>query len=259
MELKETLYEIVSKDFDILKRHDEFLEALQEKVEEKEDYNTINRIMRAENLAAEFYDIKDLSGEEKQESVKEIKKSILADAEITEERLDYILGAFSYAIEPKIETSSQNLNLDTVLNETNLPENTDNEHQILHTDYSKKTSYCSADTRKSYFSFKGRINRKAYWIMGFKLLGLYLLACLAVALCENFSEVFAALILIVSSVIAIISSYSFAVRRFHDLNRTGWWALTFLIPYINLLTSLYAIFASGTEGDNDYGPDPLKI
>lgn len=44
------------------------------------------------------------------------------------------------------------------------------------------------------------------------------------------------------------------VRRLHDLERSGWWLLLFLLPVMNLLLWLYLLFAAGTRGTNQYGP-----
>lgn len=48
------------------------------------------------------------------------------------------------------------------------------------------------------------------------------------------------------------------VKRFHDRDNKGWWALLFFIPLVNLL--LLAILGSlrGTDGENRFGPDPLE-
>jgi hypothetical protein len=42
----------------------------------------------------------------------------------------------------------------------------------------------------------------------------------------------------------------------NDLNRTGWWTLTFMVPILNLATANYLLFFPGTPGDNNYGPAP---
>lgn len=54
----------------------------------------------------------------------------------------------------------------------------------------------------------------------------------------------------------IVISIMFGKRRLNDLNRSGWFILLLLIPIVNLLLVIYMIFFSGTDGDNDYGPQP---
>jgi uncharacterized membrane protein YhaH (DUF805 family) len=43
-------------------------------------------------------------------------------------------------------------------------------------------------------------------------------------------------------------------RRCHDLNRTAWMLLLYLIPFVGAFFALYMLFASGTNGSNNYGP-----
>jgi uncharacterized membrane protein YhaH (DUF805 family) len=43
------------------------------------------------------------------------------------------------------------------------------------------------------------------------------------------------------------------VRRFHDLGRSGWYYLLFVIPVYNLYLAFLLWFVRGTEGQNAYG------
>ncbi len=54
----------------------------------------------------------------------------------------------------------------------------------------------------------------------------------------------------------IVFSVMFAKRRLNDLNRSGWWFLLFLVPVVNLLMAIYLIFFPGTQGSNNFGPEP---
>lgn len=49
------------------------------------------------------------------------------------------------------------------------------------------------------------------------------------------------------------------VRRLHDMNRSGWWALLFLLPLVNIFVWLYIVFGSGDRGTNQYGPAPMTL
>lgn len=62
----------------------------------------------------------------------------------------------------------------------------------------------------------------------------------------------------------LIPSIALVVRRFHDLNQTGWLYLVFivvsLIPLVGMLASLGMLVwfcMRGTVGDNKYGADPV--
>lgn len=49
------------------------------------------------------------------------------------------------------------------------------------------------------------------------------------------------------------------IRRCHDLDMHGAFALLCILPLINVLFTLYLLFARGTVGWNKYGADPLLI
>lgn len=49
-----------------------------------------------------------------------------------------------------------------------------------------------------------------------------------------------------------------AVRRLHDLGKTGWWLLIGIIPFIGPIVLLFWFVSPGGEGDNRYGADPLQ-
>ncbi len=57
--------------------------------------------------------------------------------------------------------------------------------------------------------------------------------------------------------VVLLPSISVTVRRLHDTNRSGWWYWLALIPLIGFIVLLVFLVGKGTDGDNDYGPDPL--
>lgn len=66
---------------------------------------------------------------------------------------------------------------------------------------------------------------------------------------------FLALFLFVTLALFVVySSIIFAIRRLHDCNRSGWWALLLTLPYLNILTLLYLLLAPGHQQPNRYGP-----
>jgi uncharacterized membrane protein YhaH (DUF805 family) len=48
-----------------------------------------------------------------------------------------------------------------------------------------------------------------------------------------------------------------AVRRMHDVDKSGWWLLINLIPVIGWILFIVWAATKGTTGDNRFGPDPL--
>lgn len=59
------------------------------------------------------------------------------------------------------------------------------------------------------------------------------------------------------SLAVLLPSIAVGVRRMHDQDRTGWWLLIAFVPLIGALVLLYFYVQKGTEGPNQYGPDPL--
>jgi uncharacterized membrane protein YhaH (DUF805 family) len=47
-------------------------------------------------------------------------------------------------------------------------------------------------------------------------------------------------------------------RRFHDLDRSGWFVLLNLIPYVGPLIVLVFMLFEGTDGKNRFGPNPRE-
>jgi uncharacterized membrane protein YhaH (DUF805 family) len=63
------------------------------------------------------------------------------------------------------------------------------------------------------------------------------------------------------SVVWMASTYfALAVyaKRWHDLDKSGWWTLIALVPFIGIVWFTIEIgILAGTQGANQYGPDPL--
>ncbi|MBS9781302.1 MAG: DUF805 domain-containing protein [Gammaproteobacteria bacterium] len=51
-------------------------------------------------------------------------------------------------------------------------------------------------------------------------------------------------------------SFIYPIRRLHDLGHTGWLILINLVPLVNIIFSLYLIFAPGEKTSNEYGAMP---
>lgn len=53
-----------------------------------------------------------------------------------------------------------------------------------------------------------------------------------------------------------IPSIAVQVRRFHDQDKSGWFILLGLIPYVGGIVLLIFMCLEGTRGPNRFGPDP---
>jgi uncharacterized membrane protein YhaH (DUF805 family) len=56
---------------------------------------------------------------------------------------------------------------------------------------------------------------------------------------------------------AIIPSLALAVRRLHDLDRSGWMLLMWFVPVYGVILLLLWDCTRGSEGPNRFGKDPL--
>ncbi len=53
-------------------------------------------------------------------------------------------------------------------------------------------------------------------------------------------------------------SLALYTKRWHDRGKSGWWTLIMLVPLIGVIWALIECgFLRGTEGPNQYGPDPV--
>lgn len=122
---------------------------------------------------------------------------------------------------------------------------------------------------KDYFAFSGRLNRKLYICRSiavtFFSIALAFLLFFAFAgfppsrqyKHPEFVWIHVTLLLLIM-VLTIWIGFSLGVRRCHDVEKSGWWLLLGMVPYINIAWGLYLIFKRGTVGPNRYGDDPIR-
>jgi uncharacterized membrane protein YhaH (DUF805 family) len=138
---------------------------------------------------------------------------------------------------------------------------------------------------KRYADFSGRSSRAEYW--WFYLA--YIISAVVLQILTRISSIFGLLVLLYLAL--IIPFIAVAVRRLHDIDRTGWWLLAPAVPYLVgavmiiptlmnagtggqsfpgfgmagiflaigvVLAIVVFVFSvlPGTRGSNRYGPDP---
>jgi uncharacterized membrane protein YhaH (DUF805 family) len=122
-----------------------------------------------------------------------------------------------------------------------------------------------------FFSWKGRIGRQRYIITSI-ILGLILfivdiLLSIFIFPMMLVSAVFLGglgflavpfMFLCLSLIESLISSFV-VVKRFHDINKSGWYFLGLIVPFFNIYLILSLLLECGTDGPNNYGDDPLSV
>jgi len=58
------------------------------------------------------------------------------------------------------------------------------------------------------------------------------------------------------SLFVLIPSIAVTVRRLHDIGRTGWWILIYLLPFIGAIVMLVFMVLDSQPETNQYGPSP---
>ena len=105
----------------------------------------------------------------------------------------------------------------------------------------------------NYANFSGRASRSEYWYFTLfsvivnigaslidQILGIYIVAGLA-------------------GIALIVPGLSMAWRRLHDIDKSGWYVLIYLIPFIGGIIMLVMCATAGTEGKNQFGEYPLQL
>ncbi|UOO82401.1 DUF805 domain-containing protein [Uruburuella testudinis] len=109
---------------------------------------------------------------------------------------------------------------------------------------------------KQYADFKGRARRKEFWFFQLFVLLIMLVVGLGAAF-AGVSEESSDMLMNVMVLAFFLPALAVMVRRLHDIDRSGWWALLNLIPLANLVLLVFACF-EGTRGSNRFGPDPKQ-
>ncbi len=106
---------------------------------------------------------------------------------------------------------------------------------------------------KKYATFSGRATRAEFWyFMLFNIIVTIILSFVDEIFGTTFPESILGLFGTIYTLIALLPSWALAVRRLHDINKSGWWILLSLIPIIGgfILLIFYCI---DSKGNNEYG------
>lgn len=95
---------------------------------------------------------------------------------------------------------------------------------------------------KNYVNFSGRARRKEYWYF---VLGQLIISIITGLLDETIFNI--------STLILFIPGLAVLVRRLHDINKSGWWILISLIPFIGSIILLVWLLTNTKSEKNQWG------
>jgi len=124
---------------------------------------------------------------------------------------------------------------------------------------------------KNYVNFQGRASRAEYWWPTLMQVVIYtglIIGFVSLVGSENYEASGdinnSAMIILITGVLFALVNFlpglSLKVRRFHDLDQTGWlvlvfWGVNLFFPLVEFGRMLWFAFP-GTDGPNQYGSDP---
>ena len=102
-----------------------------------------------------------------------------------------------------------------------------------------------------YIDIEGRAPRSEYWW--------WVLFNIIVSIFAGLFDTMLGLGIIsaLASLALLAPNITVGVRRLHDQDKSGWWLLLLLIPFIGFIVLLIWFIQRGTDGPNRFGPDPL--
>jgi len=112
---------------------------------------------------------------------------------------------------------------------------------------------------KQYADFSGRARRKEYWMfvlfnMIFAIVAAILDNVLGIAMeGTGYGPLYG-----IYALAVLIPGLAVAVRRLHDVGKSGWMILIALIPLIGAIWLLVLLVTDSNPGENQYGQNPKE-
>lgn len=113
---------------------------------------------------------------------------------------------------------------------------------------------------KQYADFSGRARRKEYWI--FSLINyiiIFFLYILQIVMIESTLWLIFPIIFFLYAVAVFLPGLAVSIRRLHDIGKSGWWYLIYLIPIIGAIWLTVLMCLDSEPGENQWGENPKEI
>lgn len=104
--------------------------------------------------------------------------------------------------------------------------------------------------KNHYVDFKGRATRKQYWLYCLFMSIAFLILSAVLGFFGKTGQI----IFNLCQLAILLPSLAILARRLHDTNKSAWWLLLNLVPFIGgLVLFVFAVLPSN-EGENRFGP-----
>lgn len=108
-----------------------------------------------------------------------------------------------------------------------------------------------------YADFHGRARRTEYWMYTlFWTIGFVVLYAVDFALLFSVGIGGLSLLYLLGT---IVPSLAVGARRLHDTNRSGWWQLISLVPFVGSIVLIVFCATEGEFAPNRWGPNPKAM
>ena len=109
---------------------------------------------------------------------------------------------------------------------------------------------------RKYFTFSGRATRaESWWWVLFTILASIVLEVVDTLISTIGIVGDSDLLGQLFGLAVLITSFALGARRLHDINRTAWWLLLWVVLIIGWIVLIVWAIKRGDEGQNNYGPD----
>ncbi len=111
-----------------------------------------------------------------------------------------------------------------------------------------------------YADFSGRARRKEYWI--FSLINgviIIILYILQMVMIESTLWLIFPIVFFLYALAVFLPSLAVNIRRLHDIGKSGWWYLIYLIPIIGSIWLFVLMCLDSEPGENQWGENPKEV
>ncbi|MYM00356.1 DUF805 domain-containing protein [Novosphingobium sp. FGD1] len=111
---------------------------------------------------------------------------------------------------------------------------------------------------KKYADFTGRSGRREFWMFQILVTAVSFVFFISIPELYKTTNLLFAAVSGMALLGLAVPQIALQVRRFHDQDKSGWFALFNLFPYIGPVIVLIFMLIGGTRWENRYGPDPYE-